>query len=1531
MKAIQNRCVIILVTLITSLSVSAALGNELPDSVSASTTVHTAVKSANALIQSNELRNFNISDEEIFNIEEVTSTSNNTSNTINTLPISYHEQRAKALLERVKTENRFVKFLDSTALVDLPIGIVSAAGKDDYAILIDSLVITPTHAYLTVYMCISIPQSDKKLVFRGDNIRLSKSAGITGDARMFLVNDVKDIEILGSKSTMTILGGPNNTNALWDCNGFKEINLSADITFSKEWLIPVEGTNPVMSHFQTTIRDWNDMVVSINLAPFKLSSLPNTEFHTKNVVFDFSDYVTPESIQFPTDYNSSKFINGDKRLWRGFYMEEITVLMPPEFKQKNSNNRISFSGYKLLIDNMGFSGDLEVKNLIDIGSGDMDGWGYSLDSLAISIESNQLRAAGFKGNINIPIGDHRKPFGYNAIINTNGNYLFNVSTLDQLTFEAWQAQLIIENGSYLEVTTVNGNFKPKAVLNGSMDVKVPSSEVSLLGITFEELAITTTAPYLDAKAFSLGSEKLENSVKSFPVSINNIGFNKKDDNNLALNFNLKIHLTGDNDGSFYGDAGLELNAIRNQVNQKWEYDGVELTSVAIDINGGSFTLKGMIKLFEDDQIYGKGYNGTVEMTFQPGFLLSGTVIFGKIDGYRYWYADAFAGFPTGIPFCGPLALYGFGGGMYHNMEQVGFSQDAALSNGKSLSGVIYKPNREIKYGFKATVQVGLMSSKETFNGDATFEMSFNQSGGIRRVSLLGNGYVLMDQQLGDYQEMAALVETMTESESAYGENTDGDIHYTSGLRPEGKDAMISGHFFQYYDFANKELHGEIEIYVDVFGALKGVGPNGLAGWSVMHFSPEEWFMYIGTPDRRIGLKILGLLTMDGYLMVGDQIPGSPPPPARVGNILGENFDYMRDENALGTGKGLAFGASMSFDTGRKRFLMFYGQFAMGMGFDIMLKNYGDQVSCKGRSSTLGINGWYANGQAYAYAEGSIGIRVRIFFKKKNIEILKLSAAVVMQTKLPNPFWMKGTVGGRYSVLGGLVKGSCKFSIEIGDECQIENASVLEGLNVIADITPQSGKRDESVFVSPQAVFNLEIGKHFRMTDFDEEEKTFRIILDHFHLKNQDKVYTANLSWNDDNTVAVFDNMEVLAPNTEFVAQVQVSFEEFENGKWSKVLINGKAVTEVSESNFTTGPAPDYIPHQNIAYSYPQINQFNFYPNEYPDSYIKLKKGQAYLFENNENWHQEIRLITSSGDTSKTTCTYINNEIGYKIPNNLKLNSVYEVQVVSVPHKKSASLDGNITSLERDVEIAGVKTDTKITTKKATGSLEALQESLIFNSTFRTSNYKSFTAKLEAMNISEGWRLPDSRGQSLHILGNNISANEFFDQSELYGINNNPALVHIEANLADNNYYNNYVHPLVYKDYPSLTVPEARIQRRDNLGIPPTKAVYINQEPRVPVTLSSSAFQNGASSPIRSANFIYELPYYMKVDYRDLQSQTAHYCVYRNGTYTQRRLAILEKSFPIVLKGNYQLDMTYTLPGINKITTRKTFFIINPLK
>src|SRR5690606_7054683 len=95
---------------------------------------------------------------------------------------------------------------------------------------------------------------------------------------------------------------------------------------------------------------------------------------------------------------------------------------------------------------------------------------------------------------------------------------------------------------------------------------------------------------------------------------------------------------------------------------------------------------------------------------------------------------------------------------------------------------------------------------------------------------------------------------------------------------------------------------------------------------------------------------------------------------------------------------------------------------------------GERYQCAERTGPIGIDGWYANGQAYAFVTGKIGIRVNLRFYKGKYEILNIGAAAILQAKGPNPFWMKGHVGGRYRILGGLIKGRCNFEITVGKEC-----------------------------------------------------------------------------------------------------------------------------------------------------------------------------------------------------------------------------------------------------------------------------------------------------------------------------------------------------------------------------------------------------------------------------------------------------------------------------------------------------------------
>jgi len=129
------------------------------------------------------------------------------------------------------------------------------------------------------------------------------------------------------------------------------------------------------------------------------------------------------------------------------------------------------------------------------------------------------------------------------------------------------------------------------------------------------------------------------------------------------------------------------------------------------------------------------------------------------------------------------------------------------------------------------------------------------------------------------------------------------------------------------------------------------------------------------------------------------------------------------------------------------------------------------------------------------------------------------------------------------------------------------------------------------------------------------------------------------------------------------------------------------------------------------------------------------------------------------------------------------------------------------------------------------------------------------------------------------------------------------------------------------------VPAARLEARDlSLGIPPVRATYITQFPDLGRLASEIDWSIGApSNNTLSAAFMYELPYYMKADYYDLQSKTAKYFTYQNPVLTERRRKILETTFPVVTQGNYQVDIAYTLPGIDKVTTRRSYTIYNPFK
>src|SRR5690606_27847899 len=117
------------------------------------------------------------------------------------------------------------------------------------------------------------------------------------------------------------------------------------------------------------------------------------------------------------------------------------------------------------------------------------------------------------------------------------------------------------------------------------------------------------------------------------------------------------------------------------------------------------------------------------------------------------------------------------------------------------------------------------------------------------------------------------------------------------------------------------------------------------------------------------------------------IPRMPGLPSNVSSLTGLG-NIMSNESLRATGRGFAFGSSINIGTmGRKYFISknhivyFYGDLSLGAGFDIMLQDYGG-ATCAGSGNAIGINGWYASGQAWAYLRAEVGVGVKIWGKRK---------------------------------------------------------------------------------------------------------------------------------------------------------------------------------------------------------------------------------------------------------------------------------------------------------------------------------------------------------------------------------------------------------------------------------------------------------------------------------------------------------------------------------------------------------------------
>ena len=660
-------------------------------------------------------------------------------------------------------------------------------------------------------------------------------------------------------------------------------------------------------------------------------------------------------------------------------------------------------------------------------------------------------------------------------------------------------------------------------------------------------------------------------------------------------------------------------------------------------------------------------------------------------------------------------------------------------------------------------------------------------------------------------------------------------------------------------------------------------------------------------------NIVELAYGNSYFMVGTELPDFPPLPARVASLSSKiNFTNMRSTGLTKSGGGFAFGASLVASTGEKSFLIFYGKFELGAGFDFMLKNFGTDARCEGRSGALGINGWYAQGQAWAYVDAAIGVKVKVFRKTKKFSILDASFAAAIGAQLPNPTYLAGAVEARFSVLGGLVKGKCHFEFSVGEQCKLVNASAVEGIKVIAEVTPAEGGKDIDVFITPQAAFNMPIGESFKILDTDGQEKAFRVALDYFKVLDNEQEIPSSLDWNSNRDVLAIKPSEVLPGQRSLKASIKVHFQYQQGGTWKDYAVDGEVEGEESVVIFKTGDAPDYITEGNVKYTYPVKNMVNFYKNEYGKNYIQLNQGVSYLFTKPGNWTYLARF-SSSANTLNMPVTYnsATKRVELDVPASLTNSAIYKMRILRVPSGPSSLVvDKNVTATE-----TSLGDEQSVTSKDIDGTLSEEGLTELYSLHFRTSKYNSLGEKLNSQTKTN---LLENVSQAVDIFKLRLTGDEMFDVWELESIK-------VESLVDETKWYSDNYKNLLYSMYPLAANMELTWRTPTLVGVPPVRTCAVIQSEPLPlladndIKIGSYNLKSGIRTTLEN-----RLTYYIAGDYSNLRTKAFGY--YPN-TSLPAIVGIKTSTYTgIYFFNKYFITIKYFVPGESAPTSEYKTFI-----